>query len=234
MTSKGCVVNVVTTPATDPFAKLTAVFCLISFFFSKSFKTLYVPIRKAVAEACFKVVPINPRYKPRIPCSFQIVVVACQPDRNRLSFRASSMRAVLMRSDGVTAVTDAATPAVMPASRLRRGERVPVTGSAKASLIWSKNRKRTPSLPIEPYNMRWSQTLCRTCKCLYDGQGFFVERPKTTTDEARRKKQRHYLQGQAVHSPCTTHECPPSGRPASQHRKGSGVSVRLSLASIVP
>jgi hypothetical protein len=36
MTSKGCVVRVVITPATDPFAKLTAVFCLMSLFFSKS------------------------------------------------------------------------------------------------------------------------------------------------------------------------------------------------------
>jgi hypothetical protein len=88
-----------------------------------------------VAEACFNVVPMNPRYRPKMPCSFQIVVVACQPDLNRLSFRASSMRAVLMRSDGVTAVAEAATPAVIPANRLRMGDKEPVSGSAKASLI---------------------------------------------------------------------------------------------------
>ena len=42
---------------------------------------------------------------------------------------------VLMRSVGVTAVIDATTPAVMPANRLRSGESVPVSGSAKDNLI---------------------------------------------------------------------------------------------------
>jgi hypothetical protein len=40
-----------------------------------------------------------------------------------------------MRSDGVTAVAEAATPAVIPANRLRMGDKEPVSGSAKASLI---------------------------------------------------------------------------------------------------
>ncbi|KAL9633298.1 MAG: hypothetical protein Q9164_004785 [Protoblastenia rupestris] len=39
----------------------------------------------------------------------------------------------------------------MPARRLRAGVRVPVSGSAKAFLIVSKERKRTPSFPIDPY-----------------------------------------------------------------------------------
>ena len=60
-----------------------------------------------------------------------------------------------MRSVGVTAVIEAITPAVMPARRFRRGERVPVSGSANVSLIWSKKRKRTPSLAIEPYSACW-------------------------------------------------------------------------------
>lgn len=85
-----------------------------------------------------------------MPCSWKITRVACRPPRKRRSLRASSMSAVLMRSEGVTAVMEATTPAVMPAARLRSGERVPVSGSAKACLIWSKKRKRTPSLPIEP------------------------------------------------------------------------------------
>jgi len=38
----------------------------------------------------------------------------------------------------------------MPAARFRRGERVPVVGSAKLALMISKKRKRTASLAIEP------------------------------------------------------------------------------------
>lgn len=60
-----------------------------------------------------------------------------------------------MRSEGVTAVTDAATPAVMPARRFRIGDNVPVSGSANISLIWSKNKNRTPSFPTEPYQDCW-------------------------------------------------------------------------------
>lgn len=70
-----------------------------------------------------------------MPCSFQIVVVACQPERKRFSFLASSIIAVLMRSLGVTAVIEATTPAVIPAPKLRSGDSVLVSGSAKASLI---------------------------------------------------------------------------------------------------
>jgi hypothetical protein len=38
----------------------------------------------------------------------------------------------------------------MPPRRLRMGEVVPVTGSAKEFLMASKKRKRTPSLAMEP------------------------------------------------------------------------------------
>lgn len=92
-------------------------------------------MRKAVADACLRVVPAYPRYKPKIPCSCQMTLVACSPERNLLSFRASSIMAVLIRSVGVTAVVEATTPAVMPAKRLRKGDKVPVSGSAKVSFI---------------------------------------------------------------------------------------------------
>ena len=60
------------------------------------------------------------------------------------------MRAVFKRSVGVTAKIEAATPVAMPARRLRAGERVPVTGSANWDFMVSKERKRTPSLAMEP------------------------------------------------------------------------------------
>ncbi|KAK0896136.1 hypothetical protein LTS16_024145 [Friedmanniomyces endolithicus] len=59
-------------------------------------------------------------------------------------------QAVLMRSVGVTAVTDATTPLSIPAARFRSGLRVPVSGSSNWFLIVSKERKRMPSLPTEP------------------------------------------------------------------------------------
>lgn len=55
-----------------------------------------------------------------------------------------------MRSVGVTQVMEATTPEAIPASMLRRGERVPVSGSLKEFLMVSKERKRIPSLPTEP------------------------------------------------------------------------------------
>ena len=58
--------------------------------------------------------------------------------------------AVLMRSVGVTAKMLATMPELIPANMLRSGERAPVSGSLKAFLIMSKERKRTPSLAIEP------------------------------------------------------------------------------------
>jgi len=83
--------------------------------------------------------------------------------------------AVLMRSVGVTAKTLATTPDAMPASKLRRGERVPDSGSWKKDLISSKEKKRTPSLAIDPiikvehplYNARrpsWRNTFLTTSK----------------------------------------------------------------------
>lgn len=71
--------------------------------------------------------------------------------KRRLDDRASSIKAVLIRSVGVTAKMEATTPDVMPARRLRVGVRVPVEGSAKAFLMVSKERKRTPSLAMDPW-----------------------------------------------------------------------------------
>ena len=71
-------------------------------------------------------------------------------DLKRFSCRASSINAVLIRSVGVTANILAMIPELIPASMLRRGVRAPVSGSAKAFLIVSKDKKRTPSLATEP------------------------------------------------------------------------------------
>lgn len=70
MVSNGCVAYVVTIPAMHPFAKFVATLCSICLACSKSFRLLYVPIRNAVAPACFSVVPVNPRYSARMPCSW--------------------------------------------------------------------------------------------------------------------------------------------------------------------
>ena len=107
-------------------------------------------MRKAVAEACLSVVPAKPRYNPMIPSSRKIVCTAWADDRKRLACLASSIRAVLIRSVGVTAKKLATTPEVMPARRLRAGVRVSVSGSAKVFLTVSNVRKRTPSLAIDP------------------------------------------------------------------------------------
>lgn len=76
-------------------------------------------------------------YIPPRLCSCQMVHTVFKGDLKGLSCLASSIRAVLMRSVGVTAVMLATTPAVIPAIMLRRGGRVPVSGSANAFLIVS-------------------------------------------------------------------------------------------------
>ena len=114
---------------------------------------LYDPNRHAVAEACFSVVPMNPRYKPVRPSSAIMVLIAWTGPWNRAPaapFWASSMSAVLIRSAGVTAVTLAHTPLIRPARRFRAGVSAPVSGSAKVDLMLSKAMKRTPSLPTLP------------------------------------------------------------------------------------
>ena len=66
------------------------------------------------------------------------------------SCRASSIKAVLIRSVGVTANVLATTPAVIPAIRFRRGESVPVLGYLKASLMLSNEMNRMASLATVP------------------------------------------------------------------------------------
>ena len=65
--------------------------------------------------------------------------------------------AVFIRSVGVTANIEATIPEHEPARRLRRGESVPVFGSAKLDFIVSNVRKRTASLPMEPLWRRMDQ-----------------------------------------------------------------------------
>ncbi len=107
-------------------------------------------MRNAVAEACFSVVPAKPRYSPMKPCSRKMRLMAWGVEPKRFALRASSIRAVLMRSVGVTAKIDARIPEAIPARRLRSGVSELVSGSAKAFLMVSKVRKRTPSLAMEP------------------------------------------------------------------------------------
>jgi hypothetical protein len=112
---------------------------------------LYVPSLTAVVEACFIVVVTYPRYSARtIPCSFINVVVACSGPLNRLSCLASSIKAVLMRSVGVTANVLATMPELIPASRLLSGLNVPVSGSLNCALIVSNEMKRMPSFRMVP------------------------------------------------------------------------------------
>ena len=179
---------------------------------------------------------MKPRYSPKMPCSFQMVVVACQPDLKRFSCRASSIIAVLMRSDGVTAVADAAMPAVMPANKFRTGDSEPVSGSAKASLIWSKKRNRTPSLPIEPCDTRWPSQ-----RSWFKGPTHDQTPPKKAPTAANAepslpkmpKDRRNYdSQEQEAHSLCTQPGYRLFGRPAERHRMDYVALVRPSLASI--
>jgi hypothetical protein len=172
-----------------------------------------------------------------MPFSFQIVVVACQPDLKRFSCRASSIIAVLMRSDGVTAVADAAIPAVMPANKFRTGDSEPVSGSAKASFIWSKKRNRTPSLPIEPCDTRWP---CSQ-RSWFKGPTRDQVPPTTATTAANREsnltkmpkdKRENDSQELEAHSLCTQPGYRLFGRPAERHKMDYVVSVRPSLASI--
>ena len=76
-----------------------------------------------------------------------LVKVAGWPECTRA---ASSMRAVLSRSVGVTAVKEATMPEVIPARSDRIGVSVPVSGSLKAVRMESKVRKRMPSLKTDP------------------------------------------------------------------------------------
>lgn len=99
---------------------------------------------------CFNVVVTNPAYRARSPFSATRVRMQCQGLLKRLPWRTSSISAVLIRSDGVTATTEATTPAAIPASKLLPAVKVCVSGSSKAPRIVSKARKRVASLPIDP------------------------------------------------------------------------------------
>ena len=77
----------------------------------------------------------------------EIVEVYCRDLRGDW---ASSINAVLILSVGVTANILATIPADMPASKLRPGLSVPVSGSLKAFFILSKERNRTASFPMDP------------------------------------------------------------------------------------
>lgn len=188
-------------------------------------------MRNAVADACFKVVPAKPRYRPRIPCSCHMTRVACNPDRKRFSFRASSISAVLMRSVGVTAVIEATTPAVIPASRFRPGDSVPVSLSAKACLIWSKKRNRTPSLPMEPwlYGSIFGSYLCfgESRKSRPEPISKYLHGRNEDADEAAKN-----VPLQAHRSLCTKLANPLSGRPASLPETGFVASGYLSRFAV--
>lgn len=77
---------------------------------------------------------------------------------NRFWLFESSMRAVLRRSVGVTATILSTHPAKLPARTARPGETLPFS-SARACLMVSKVRKRTPALNAVPYSLNLALAL---------------------------------------------------------------------------
>ena len=165
----------VITPAIAPVRKVVNVFWGTLFAFEASRKTVYDPMRTAEVAACFIVVVASPLYKFPMPFSATRMRAAWKLPLNRFWLFASSMRVVLRRSVGVTATTLSTHPAKLPARTARPAETLPFS-SARACLMVSKVRKRTPALNAVPYisNSAW----------LY-------ERTILSTDGGRCKKGRH-------------------------------------------
>src|SRR5690242_9521925 len=132
MVSNGCVAYTVIVPAIAPVAKVVALFWGRLFLRDVSFSTLYEPMRTAEVADCFMVVDTRPRYRPGSPCAERMDLVASNPPRKRrwLLF-ASSMRAVLTRSVGVTAATLSTAPASMPARMPLDGDKTPLSSARR-------------------------------------------------------------------------------------------------------
>ena len=97
--------------------------------------------------ACLAVVGTRPAQRAVTPRSLRIIPVPWRNPRMRglPDFR-SSIKEVLIDSNGVTANTDSTTPAESPARTVLGPEIVPVSGSVRRDLIASKVRKRMPAL----------------------------------------------------------------------------------------
>uniref|UniRef100_A0A0L0NPN6 Uncharacterized protein n=1 Tax=Candidozyma auris TaxID=498019 RepID=A0A0L0NPN6_CANAR len=112
---------------------------------------LYEPKRTAELAPCLKETGTTPAYIPLKPKSLTNLTV---PESNPfwylgLAVCLSSIKAVLIASNGVTATTDSNNPAPKPARTPRGPESLPFL-SAKSALMESNPRKRTEALAVLP------------------------------------------------------------------------------------